>query len=318
MVQDEGERLALAVAAIRQGDRARARELIYAVLVENPRHATAWIRACEVANTKDELIHCLKQILIISPSNDAARCYLTQLQNEAPATDGPAGPAPPHTVTTEDMLSQESKARVSIADLLLFPLKVVSRLSPAQLLLVLLTLILVGGIAYFRANTSFLDLVGLDFDTLSISDSYDRIATDDLYWRITFESKRTSTLSGIVRHVSPFRAGRLRILTHDVLVTSGDYADPNVVSASVLNHHFRWRSSGTAHPSGRINLLHTVPANEEIYHQLLNIRSWDEVVITGREILVIRAYDQNGDYLGDWRDTGCNTLLVKSVSIVGK
>ena len=197
-------------------------------------------------------------------------------------------------------------------------MKLFPRLSLAQLLLVVLTLILAGGIVYFRANTSFLGLVGLDFDTLTISDAYDRIAADDLYWRITFESGRTSTFSGIVRHVSPFRSSRLRILTHDVLVTSGDYANPNVVSASVFNHHFRWRSSSTAHPSGRINLLHTIPANEEIYQRLLNIRSWDEVVITGREVLVIRAYDQHGNYLGDWRDTGCNTLLVKSVSIVGK
>ena len=116
----------------------------------------------------------------------------------------------------------------------------------------------------------------------------------------------------------PGPSSRLRILTHDILVTSGDYADPNIVSTSVFDHHFRWRSSSTAHPSGRTNLLHTVPANEEIYHQLLNIRSWDEVVITGREVLVIRIYDQDDNYLGDWRDTGCNTLLVKSVSIVGK
>ena len=95
MAHDEHARLASAAAAMRQGDRARARELIYAVLVENPRNATAWIRACDVANTKDELIHCLKQILVINPSHDVALRYLTQLQNAATSTDGPAAPAPP-------------------------------------------------------------------------------------------------------------------------------------------------------------------------------------------------------------------------------
>jgi hypothetical protein len=313
----ERERLALAIAAIRQKDRARARELIYAVLDKNPRNATAWSWACEVATTKDERIRCLKQILAINPSHNAARRYLAQLQNEVPATRIPAGPVPPHTVA-EDALSQGSKARVDIADLLFLPLEWVFRLSLTQLLVVLLALVLAGGIVYFRANTSFLGLAGLDFDTLTISDSYDQIAADDLYWKITFESRGTSEFSGIVRHVSPFRMGRLRILTHDILVTSGDYADPDVVSTSVFNHLFTWRSSSTAHPSGRINLLHTVPANEEIYRQLLEIRSWDVVVITGREVLKIEAYDQDGNHLGGWRDTGCNTLLVESVSIVGR
>jgi hypothetical protein len=315
MVYDERERLALASAAIRQGDRARARELIYAVLDENPHNVAAWSWACEVATTRDERIHCLKQILAINPSHDAARRYLAQLQNEVPAAGIPASPMPPHTVT-ESTRSQGRKARVGMVDLLLFPLGWVFQLSLVQLFLVLLVLVLIGGFVYLRANTSFLGLVGLDFDTLTLSDSYDQIAADDLYWTITFESKGTSEFSGIVRHVSPFRMGQLRILTHDILVTSGDYANPDVVSTSVFSHHFTWRSSNTAHPSGRINLLHTVPANEEIYRQLLKIRAWDEVVITGREILSIRAYDQDGNHLIDWRDTGCNTLLVKSVNIV--
>jgi hypothetical protein len=76
------------------------------------------------------------------------------------------------------------------------------------------------------------------------------------YYRVEVgEDRGTSEFSGIVRHVSPFRMGRLRILTHDILVTSGDYADPDVVSTSVFSHLFTWRSSSTAHPSGRINYL---------------------------------------------------------------
>ncbi|MGB3903380.1 MAG: hypothetical protein WBB22_00510, partial [Anaerolineae bacterium] len=106
------------------------------------------------------------------------------------------------------------------------------------------------------------------------------------------------------------------ILTHDVLVTSGEYADPDVVTTSVTNHSFTWRSSSTAEPRGAINLLHTVPANEEVYGQLRQIQSWDEVVITGREILRIDALDADGGYLGDWQDAGCNALLVQSVTIV--
>jgi len=316
IVQDEHERLALAIAAIRQGDRARARELIYAVLDENSHNATAWSWACEVAITRDEQIHCLKQILSTNPSHDAARRYLAQLQDEAPATSAPTNTAPSHP-TTQSSSQQRSSARLGIVDLLVLPLGLVFRLSSTQLLLALLALLIVGGVVYLRVNTNFMGLVGLDFDTLTIADSYEQAAADDIYWSITFESQDASEFSGAVRHVSPIRMGQMHILTHDILVTFGDYADPDIVSTSVLGHHFSWRSSSTPHPNGRINLLHTVPANEELYRQLLEIRSWDNVIITGREILIIRAYDQNGNFLGDWRDTGCNTLLVKSVTIVG-
>ena len=74
----------------------------------------------------------------------------------------------------------------------------------------------------------------------------------------------------------------------------------------------------TAQPEGSINLLHTLPANEEVYQQLLQVRSGDEVTITGREILTIRAYDRAGNYLGEWHVTGCNTLMVNSVNIARK
>ncbi len=178
-----------------------------------------------------------------------------------------------------------------------------------------LVLAILCGAIYFRVNTDFFGLAALDFDTLTISDSYERIAADGMYWTIDFQGEGRSTYEGTVRHVSPIREDGMRILTHDVLVTSGDYADPEVVGVSVLNHHFNWWSSSTEHPSGRINLLHTVPASEEVYRQLLDIRAWDEVVITGREIRVIKAYYEDGEYVGDWRDSGCNTLLVESVSI---
>jgi ribosomal protein L14E/L6E/L27E len=59
------------------------------------------------------------------------------------------------------------------------------------------------------------------------------------------------------------------------LVTSGEFADPSVVGVSAVDHHFTRFSSATSHPEGRINLPHTVPANEEIYQQLLAIRSWN-------------------------------------------
>jgi hypothetical protein len=87
------------------------------------------------------------------------------------------------------------------------------------------------------------------------------------------------------------------------------------VSTNVSNHRYRWAAEGTASPQGTINLLHTVPANDEVYRQLDEIESGDDVPIIGQEILRINVFDLNENSKGDWRDQGCNTLLVHSVAL---
>lgn len=297
-------RLSVAIAAIRRGDRVRARDLIYAILEDEPRNLTAWSWACEIATTHEERVYCLKKILEIDPSHKVACRYLAQLQADMPAS------------VAEDMPIGKKKARGGVAGLLFAPVSWLLRASPTTLGVAALVLAILCGVIYFRSNTDFFGLAALDFDALTISDSYGRIATDGVYWTIDFEGGGTSEFAGVVRHVSPIREEGMRILTHDVLVTSGEYADPNLVAVSVLDHRFNWWSSSIDQPSGRINLLHTVPASEEVYRQLLELKAWDEMVITGREIRAIKAYYEDGEYIGDWRDSGCNTLLVESVTIV--
>ncbi len=331
--------MAAAIAAIRRGKTAQARRLIQAALRDNPRDTLAWTWACEVATTLEDRIYCLQQILAIDPDRAEARRYLTQLEAALPPAAPPreALPSPalgdglpgkslrklggealraPEAGPPLDPAPQPT-AR-SLADLLLTPLGCLMQLSITHLLAGLLVVALVGGAVYYTANTDFFGLAGPDFSGLTISNSYQQIEAADMTWKVTYEKPGDSQFSGLVRHVSPIREGTFRILTHDILVTSGQYADPAIVSTSVLNHHFTWHSSGTAHPTGTINLLHTVPASQDIYRQLLEIRPDDTVTIAGREILIIQTYDRAGAYLGEWHDTGCNTLLVKSVNIAHK
>jgi hypothetical protein len=301
MSHDERKRLTAAIAALRQGNKTEARRLIISVLKDDPSDETAWSWACEVAATPEERAHCLKQILAINPDHTEARHYLAQLQTISPAK----------------MPASENQAQAPrVSDFVLAPLGCLLQIPAAYLIVGLLVLALVGGIIYYNTNSDFFGLAGPDFDGLTISDSKEQIAATDLYWKITYEGLADSEFSGLVRHVSPIRHNPMRILTHDILVTSGEYADPAIVSTSVANHRFRWRSASAAHPEGTINLLHTVPANEEIHHQLLQIQAQDEVIITGREILIIEAFDQEGNYEGEWHDTGCNTLLVNSVTVL--
>jgi hypothetical protein len=300
------DKLSVAIAAVREGDRIRARELVYAILADDPRNLAAWSWACEIAATHEERVYCLKKMLEIDPSHKVARRYLAQLQADTPAS------------VAEDTPAGKRKVREGIAGLLFAPVSWLLRASPTVLGIVALALAIFCGLIYFRVNTDFFGLAGLDFDALTVSDSYERISGDGMYWTIDFEDKGTSEFAGVVRHVSPIREDGLPILTHDVLVASGDYADPEKVRVSVVNHRFQWWSSGPDKPSGRINLLHTVPASEEVYRRLLKVRVQDEVIVTGREIRVIKVYYEDGEYVGDWRDTGCNTLLVEAVSIFGE
>jgi hypothetical protein len=309
--RDEQTRLAAAITALRRGQQAEARRLIVSILDENPRSEAAWTWACQVAATAQERIHCLKQILALNPEHTAARRYLEQLQPaETPAVPQPetAPPAPAAGARTPGP---------RLVDILLAPVGCLLQASAPAILITLLALAVAGGFLYYRANTNFLGLVGPDFGRLTFSESREEIDAGDVYWKIAYEKTGTSEFSGLVRHVSPIRMEALRVLTHDVLVTSGEYADPSVVHTSVVNHHFYWRSPDVDHPKGRINLLHTIPANDEIYQQLLAVRSGDEVTIAGREILSVQAYDRSGRYLGEWHDEGCNTLVVESVTIHG-
>jgi hypothetical protein len=306
---EEPQKLTQVVAALRQGDNAHARRLIISILKDNPRSEQAWAWACQVATTQEERIHCLRQLLEINPNHDGARRYLEQLQAER-STAGTDTAAVESSPSTKDAVPGPG-----IINLLLAPLGCLLQVSPFYLLAGLLALLLVGGYIYYNSNSDFLGLAGPDFGSLTFSETGEQIEAGDLYWKVIFERAGDSEFSGLVRHASPIRVDRMRVLTHDILVTSGEYADPSIVQTSVANHRFYWRSISTARPEGSINLLHTVPADEAVYRQLLQVRSGDDVTIIGREILRLEAFDKDGEYLGEWHDTGCNTLLVNSVSI---
>lgn len=156
-----------------------------------------------------------------------------------------------------------------------------------------------------------------EFDTWKIDSSFTTVEdSGGESWKIRYESKNTTIFEGLVRHTSPINERAFPLLSHDILVTSGDFSDPSIVRTSVSNHRFYWYSEQQNRPQGTINLLHTVPSSEEIYQQLAEVRKGDRVRIKGIEILDINRYDQQGEFRGSWADAGCNTLLVTSVEIL--
>lgn len=312
--------LSQAVAALRQGDAARARQLLKDRLAENPRDEQAWLWACEAAATPDERIACLKQVLTIDPAHAGARQYLARLENllaaPAPAASVPSLVAQP-AAGGRSPAPQEAAVPAShhLQDILLAPLGCLLQ-TPLRLVALVAGLLVVAiAVDYFLVNGDFFGLTDPHLEQLSISASFEDIRSDSDRWQIAFEKPVPSRFAGVVRYVGPIREAHLRLLTHDILVTSGDYAAPSKVATAVFLHHFFWQPAGGVTPAGTINLLHTVPASEAIYRQLLAITSWDHVVIDGREILTIDIFDAQGNRLGQWTDSGCNSLLVQSVSV---
>ena len=204
----------------------------------------------------------------------------------------------------------------TLKDILFLPFGCLFTASPYVVLGGLLVFALVGVFVYYNLNVDFFEIGAPDFQHYTITPGFGQVQTPDKsYWQVSYEKLGSSQFHGLVRHVSPIRIGQMPILTHDILVTSGDYADRDLVSTSVVDHHFFWRSATSAHPQGTINLLHTVPRDRAIYEALLKVRSGDTVTITGREILKIDAYDPLGKLLMWWGNSGCNSLRVDTVII---
>lgn len=294
--QPEAILLEEASRALRAGDDTRARLLLRDVLRSNPNNPRAWQLAYAASRTERERATCLKRWLALEPEHPEARRL-------AVATSPDPFPAPPPV----------SPPR-RFGDLLAAPFAWLFHISPQAILLVGLLLLGIGGWFYLRSNTG---AWGMSLNgEATLAESCEGMATDAPCWKVLYERAGVSTFAGKVRHTSVIRQRQFPMLSHDILVTSGDFADPDKVRTSVANHRFVWRSRNEAYPQGRINLLHTVPASEAIHQQLREIRSGQEVIIEGREILKIDVYTADGTYKGTWQDAGCNTLVVTAVTIV--
>jgi hypothetical protein len=213
------------------------------------------------------------------------------------------------------MLTTQTR-KITLKDILFMPVGCLISLSPAVIFVGLLLATLGGSYFYYFVNVDFFGIGAPPFEDLAINPSFTRIdQTDGSYLTLSYEIPFDSTFTGLVRHISPIRLGDFPILTHDVLVTSGEFADPEKVRTSVIDHHFSWTSAERA-PQGTINLLHTVPISEPVYRQLLELHAGQSVRVVGREILKIDAYNPEGTSKGWWQDSGCNTLVVTSIELL--
>jgi hypothetical protein len=307
------DRLKQAIQLIKEDHKEQARQLIISEVKNNPSNLTAWLWALEVAENEREKRTILHRILTIDPAHKGALQYLKKLDQTQSRENG-LRHEPLKSKQDPHLESKEKPSR--LGGLLRLGFDWIASLPSSCGFLTFFFIILVGIFIYFRVNTSFFGLAGADFDSLVISNSYEKIESDNMYWEVQFEGTGESKYIGTVRYAAPIRIKEFAILTHDILVTTADFANPEIVDTSVIDHKFIWKSRNVSAPTGSINLIHAIPANKEIYQTMLEIQKWDTVKITGREIFTVKAYQPDGTFLGTWQDMGCNTLLVESVSVL--
>jgi hypothetical protein len=203
-----------------------------------------------------------------------------------------------------------------LRDLIFIPIGCLIR-SPLLILIIVAAAFLLFRIIYTNNNWDFLGLAAPDYFNWEISPGFSEVTSPARKtWKLTYETESITTFSGQVRHITPIREYTFPLLTHDVLITRGDYADPDIVNIFVSNHRFSWQAKGVDSLTGSINLLHTIPQDEETYQVLLNIRKGDWVKVTGREILSLDYFNYRGYKMATWEDAGCNSILVTKVKYI--
>ena len=209
----------------------------------------------------------------------------------------------------------EDKKPITLKELLFMPLGCLFQLSN-PLIIILLIFLLIGGAWFLHFSSSPINSIFYSTSDMEFSEGFGSIeaASGDKEWQIRYEFAKTSTFTGYIRHNSGINEKNFPMLTHDVLITSGDFSEKDKVTTSVRNHHFLWVSLNDEHPKGTINLLHTIPINENIYKLLGRIEAGDTVIIKGREVYKVE-YLKNDKFIGYWSDSGCNTLVVTEVKI---
>lgn len=203
----------------------------------------------------------------------------------------------------------------SLKDLLFAPFGCLLSIPPFVVFGTVLIGLIIFLFIFYNLNLNPFGIGRLDFSSIQYDTQFQKVNSANRTWTISYESNHVVTFRGLIRHISPIRDSNIPFLTHDILITSGEFSDSKKVKTTVINHHFQWFSPKIRNPDGTIHLLHTVPKNEENYLMLLSLKEDTQVYITGREIQQIQLMGSTGLQVYEWKDTGCNSILVTDVDI---
>jgi hypothetical protein len=312
-----------AAEAYRRDDLPEARRQIALILSDDPKNLSALKWAFQLADSTGEKIRTLEEILRYYPNDETARAHLERWRPAQPLVEIPgtisrrkkSGPSTWLVRSKPGNANKSSAAQPDSIPAWLLPFALINKLPFIIPFMVLVVLVLIGAYLYYQTNT--ISIGGPPVDHWQFSQNLNQVRLGGVQWNIAYEKAGESTFSGTVRYVVPIRSLSDAIITHDILVVSGDYADGGKVSISVDKHQVAITKliPSASDPVGQINLLHTVPANAAVYNQLLQVRNGQKVTISGLEIYSIETI-ANNQGKGVWTDSVyTNSLLVQKVEI---
>ena len=220
-------RLQHAINTLNEGNLAEARELILEEIKRNPSNLNAWLWALEVAANEKEKRTILSRILSLDPNHKGALLYLKKLDEGSTQAQKIIGPQSDLSKVKKQS-SQKKVSRIGGLFRLLFGW--LSSLPVSCAFILVIIAVVIAGFVYFRVNTSFFGIAGSDFDDLIITNAYEIIESDEFYWEVQFEGIGESKYIGTVRHIAPFRMKIFKIISHDILVTTADFATRSPIS----------------------------------------------------------------------------------------
>ena len=94
-------------------------------------------------------------------------------------------------------------------------------------------------------------------------------------------TKNTESIEGYIRRIDRHYDKNIPIITYNLVITTGDYNDPDIVDVRHKGGgNYRWSSK--TNPSGSIIFYHTVPINSYAQSKLDGLAEGDTVEILAR------------------------------------
>ncbi len=99
-------------------------------------------------------------------------------------------------------------------------------------------------------------------------------------------------VEGSVHQVVRASWPEMPFITHELVLVTGDYAKPDIVSISEIEDHTVVIQSNVTNPAGSVWLVHVIPADQNALEQLLRVQKGQYVVLVGDEAKTsLRASD---------------------------
>lgn len=170
----------------------------------------------------------------------------------------------------------------------------------------LVAVLFVGAVFLFTRPPSAGGIArGMEIDLESNQISY---KGDDF----TAEWGNPQTRSGVVRHVVRAHNRRIPIVLYHLVLTTGDFSDPEIVT---IDHNgggnYLWRAR--TQPEGSLIVLHLVPESELAFRTMRSIEIGDRIEVAGRDELRGSIERRDGAYLRLGHDNH-KFVLVRRVS----